>query len=160
MQRKFFVLGAGLGLAMLFFCTWLWQPERQLRLHQRDLLRAVEARDWDRLSELVADTYADRWGHDKNFLLGESKEVFRQFLLLKIEARSARIELAGDGGLCEQALRLEARGGPFAEIIANKVNGLSQPFRFRWQLRSAKPWDWQLTEFDQRELPSDLWPSL
>ena len=158
MQRKFFVLGAGLGLAMLFFCTWLWQPERQLRLHQRDLLRAVEARDWDRLSELVADTYADRWGHDKNFLLSESKEVFRQFLFLKIEARSTRVELTGEGGLCEQVLQLQAQGGPFAGMIVSKVNGLSEPFRFRWKLRSAKPWDWQLTEFDQRELPSSLWP--
>ena len=54
--RKLGLLGACALLAIVLWCAWLWQPERQVRLHQRNFLQALEDRDWERLAEFV-----DQW---------------------------------------------------------------------------------------------------
>lgn len=134
------------------WCAWLWQPERQARLHQQHLLRAFEERDWGDIAGFLAEDYADRWGHDKAFVLREGREVFRQFLWVAVAGEIVRAEVSGDAARMDVRVRLSGRGSPLAEVAMERVNALGEPFVFEWKRRSWKPWDWQLVRLDQAEL--------
>jgi hypothetical protein len=133
-------------------CAWLWQPERQVRLHQRHLLDAVGQRDWDKVGGFFDAQYADRWGHDKGFMLRAGREVFRQFLSLQVESEPASCTAGGGRGHISARVRLRGQGGPLAELAVERVNSLHAPFTFEWEQKSWRPWDWTLTRFDQPEL--------
>ena len=140
-----------LGIAAIYAAA-LWQPARQLQLHQANLLRAVEKRNWERFARFIADDYSDRWGHDKEFVLRESREVFRQFLFLTVHHEVRAMQILDQKGTVVARIELAGSGGPLADLARGRVNALSEPFTFRWRQRSWKPWDWQLVEVDQPEL--------
>ena len=139
-------------LAMALWCAWLWQPERQVRLHQRSLLRAVSKRDWPRVAELMADNYSDRWGHDKTIALDRAKQVFGQFMFLTIRADPPGAESIDPGGKWSARLVVEGRGSPIADAVEQRVAALRDPWIFTWVQQSWKPWDWTLTRVEQAEL--------
>jgi len=139
-------------VALLLYCVALWQPERQLRLHQANLLRAVEKRDWERLATFFAEDYSDRWGHDKAIVIERAREVFRQFLFVKVRHTVTSIERAGDSAVVSAKISIEGSGGPLAQFAQERIATLAEPFIFRWSKRSWKPWDWQLREVNQPEL--------
>ena len=146
------VCGAAVFVASAIYLLALWQPERQVRLHQSHLIRAVEKRNWDRFASFVADDYSDLWGHDRTFVLRESREVFRQFLFLTLRQEIESAEADFGRGKVSARLEIEGSGGPLAELAKQHVNGLRHPFTFHWQQGSWKPWDWQLTRVEQPEL--------
>jgi hypothetical protein len=148
------VCAAAILVVAAFYLVALWQPGRQLRLHQAHFFRALEKRDWERVHRFIAEDYSDRWGHDKEFVLRESREILRQFLFLKVRHELREVATIGDGaeGSVSARVTLEGSGGPLAEIAKAHVASLSQPFVFRWVHRSWKPWDWKLREIDQSEL--------
>jgi hypothetical protein len=153
MDRKLFALGGlAAGLGIVLFLSVLWQPERQVRLHQRHFLEAVENRNWDRIARFTADNYSDRWGHDKTFLLTRGQEVFRHFVFLTIQTEERGLSLENGVGTVTERMKFVGNGSPLVPMITDQVNGLSQPFTFRWQARSWKPWDWQLLEVNQPQL--------
>jgi hypothetical protein len=151
-RRHLLVVVAAGVLACFTVCLWLWQPERQVRRHTEALLEACEDRDWEELRALLADDYSDRWGHDKAEAADRARQVFAQFLFLKLEARELEVEEAEATGLARAHLVLQGRGGPLAEMAIQRLAELRQPFVFRWQQRSWKPWDWQLVQVEQAEL--------
>ncbi len=138
-------------IAVLFLAT-LWQPERQLRLHQRNVFRAVENREWDRVGHFFADNYLDRWGHDKEFVLRQANVVFRQFISCTVERKERDIGHSAGSGHVSMHLRIEGAGGPLAHLAMQRVNSLTEPFTFRWRKRSWQPWNWALVEVNQPEL--------
>jgi hypothetical protein len=140
------------GVVSGIYCLTLWQPERQVRLHQENFLRAVEKRNWDRLGRFVAEHYSDRWGHDKEFVLRESREVFRQFLFLTIRQEIGEVTLTGTKGNVRTRITIAGTGGPMAEFAKARTNALTSPFAFEWEQASWKPWDWRLVSFDHPEL--------
>ena len=155
MDRKHlyvFVL-ALLGLAP--YSAWLWQPERQVRLHTAHLLKAVEGRRWKKVDSLVADNYSDRWRHDKEFVLRASNEVFGQFIFLTIQSEPLSCSVSGSTGVTQDRVKVSGSGGPIAQVVIERVDRLRQPFVFTWERMSWKPWDWRLTRFDQPELEID-----
>jgi hypothetical protein len=153
MDRKMVtVFALALLGATAIYAFALWQPERQLRLHQVDLLKAVEKRNWERFARFVADDYSDRWQHDKEFVLRESREIFRQFLFLKLRHEIRDVQTLADSGILTVSIELEGSGGPLAEFAKERVNNLGAPFTFRWKHRGWKPWEWQLVEVNQPEL--------
>ncbi|MDB6172609.1 MAG: hypothetical protein JWL59_1920 [Chthoniobacteraceae bacterium] len=161
MDRKHFgLIGAVLGVALVVYLVLLWQPERQVRLHQIHFLQAVEKRDWPRFSNFIANNYSDRWQHDKNYLLAESRNVFQHFFILSISSEEIGIAGSNSAFTVRERLRMEGSGSPVAQFILQRVNGLADPFLFQWQKQSWKPWAWKLTQIDQPalELPetSDL----
>ena len=122
-------------------------------MHQANLLRAVEKRDWDRFATFFADDYSDRWGHDKTIVRDRTRDVFRQFLFVKVRHTIMAIDLtAGTSASVAARISVEGSGGPLAQFAQERVATLSEPFIFRWVKRSWKPWDWELREVDQREL--------
>jgi hypothetical protein len=154
-RRHLLVMVAAGVLALFSVCLWRWQPERQVRKHTEALLEACEDRDWEEFRALLAEDYTDRWGHDKTEAAERARQVFAQFLFLKLAARSLEVEEAEATGLARAHLELQGRGGPLAELAIQRVAELKQPFTFRWQQRSWKPWDWQLVQVEQPELRID-----
>lgn len=133
---------------------WLWwcQPERQIPRAQRRLLSAVESRDFGAMAVLLADDYRDRWGHDKAIVLRDVQEVFGQFVLLTIEQRESTLALLADGWAVQEKIIIKGLGGALAIYARDRVNALREPFYMTWRRRGWKPWDWELTSVEQREL--------
>jgi len=138
--------------AIGIFLLLLWQPARQVRLHQRHLLRAVEKRDWPAVSRFIGAEYRDRWGHDKENVLQEAAQVFGQFLMCNLQGEERALEVANSSGTIATQLALGGTGSPIAEYAEQRVNALSEPFTFKWRQKSWKPWDWVLIEANQPQL--------
>ncbi len=158
-RRNYALSAAAFGIALLIHCVALWQPARQVRLHQQHLLRSVENRDWPRFESFIDDHYSDRWGHDKSFVTKESREVFRQFIWVTVQQREDVISMTPGLGAESARLVIAGAGGPLGEAVKQRVNGLAGPCEFRWKKAGWKPWEWKLVEFDQAELeiPDGLW---
>ena len=142
--------------ALALYAAWLWQPARQVRLHTAHFLGAVERRQWDRAQAFVADNYSDRWGHDKEFVLRETREVFRQFIFVSIQHDLAAPTFAGADAEIRTPLRLVGSGSPIAQMVVEKANTLRAPFTFTWHRAGWPPWAWQLTRVDQPELELEI----
>lgn len=134
------------------YLVWLWQPERQVQLHTTHFLKNVERRNWDSIAAFIAPDFHDRWGHQKATALADGREVFRQFLFLTVESRVDSVSVTGHTVSARTYIRMQGNGGPFAQIITDRLNTLKEPFVLTWRRGSWKPWDWQLVELDQREL--------
>lgn len=139
-------LGIWFCAALLALTLWLWwwcQPERQVRRAQARLIKAVEARDFETLSSLLANDYRDGWEHDKTFVLEGCREVFGQFALLDIEREFHGVVPVGSDYVLREKLTLKGFGGPLALYARDRVNELSEPFEMKWR---KKTWDeWELT---------------
>lgn len=134
-------------------CLWLWQPARQMELHQARLLDAAENKSWARFGDFIAPGYSDRWGHDKAFITRESREWLRQFFTLTILREGVSVEIpGGTRGVVRARLRLERNGTPLAQMAQDEVNAVTEPWIFEWTRQSWKPWDWQLTRADNPRL--------
>ena len=152
------VFGFGLALAAGFLAAvfWVWagDAERQVRRHQARLFGALEEKKWAVVDRSFSEEYGDRWGHDKEFLKGFSREIFRQFLDLEIRSGETGLEVSGDGQEARLRLRVElrGRGGPYAEGAVAAVRALGEPMVFHWSRRGRSAWDWVLVGFEQPEL--------
>ena len=145
------VLGLA-AFATAIFLAQLWQPARQVRLHQRHLLRAVEKRNWPAVGRFIGAEYRDRWGHDKENVIEQTTQVFGQFLLCHLEGEERTLSVADGVGVIAVKLALGGTGSPIAEYAKQRVNSLTEPFTFKWVHRGWKPWDWELIECDQPQL--------
>jgi len=155
MFRKY-APAAGSGLvAFALFLLWLWQPERQVRLHTSHFLKKVERRNWDAARKFLADDYSDRWQHDRDSAVSEAREAFRQFLFLTIENRTDSCEMAPDSATTRTVIKISGNGGPVAQLVMERVNTLQGPFTLAWRKASWRPWDWQLTSVDHPELRTE-----
>ncbi len=144
---------AAIALAGIsFWCFWLWRPEHQVRLHQQNLLKVIESRNWEKAAGFFDEKYADRWGDDKANVLRGGREALSQFLALGLTGEPAEIVMDGDRARVMATIRIQGSGGPLATIVSERVNALKEPFEFDWIHRSAKPWDWALARVDQPEL--------
>lgn len=151
-MKKRALIAAAILAALALYAAWLWQPARQVRLHTAHFLGAVERRQWDRAQSFVADSYSDRWGHDKEFVIRESREVFRHFLFLTIQSDPAPPTIAGRDAEIRTPIKLAGDGSPIAQLVVEKVNTLRSPFTFTWHRPGWQPWGWQLTRVEQPEL--------
>lgn len=153
MSPRRIALAAALALvALALFLTALWSPERQVRLHQEHLLAAVSKKKWQRVAPFIAEDYSDRWGHDKAFVLGAAREAFSQFFVLEIAMQNTEMSVADGSGEVSARLIARGSGGPVAQLVIEKLQELREPFAFRWQKQSGKPWDWALVRVDQPTL--------
>jgi hypothetical protein len=136
---------AGLIVAVLWavYLFRLWQPERQIELHNRHLLREIEEHDWKAVSTFVAETYQDRWGNDRTRLLERLPQVFRALGKTRIEASA--IDIRPEQGRGFWTAKITVAGtGEFADFVQSRVNSLDAPFEFEWKRGATWPWDWKL----------------
>jgi len=146
------ILSGLLAVSVMLFSLWLWQPERQVLKHHEHFLRAAANRDWTRLAGFLDDSYADRWGHNKESVVSNSREVLSQFFGLNIADEETDCYIEGNTGTVSCKLTLHGNGTPVAEYAVSEVNRLTTPFTFQWIRRSWKPWDWKLTRVDNPQL--------
>jgi hypothetical protein len=154
--RKWTLGAVLLVLVLAGWCAWLWQPARQVRLHQQNLLRAYERRDWQKVSGFLDSNYADRWAHDKEFVISASRQLFGQFIVLGISTETGSCSAGNGVGRISSRITIQGQGGPLAQIVSDRVNGLHEPFVFDWVCQGWKPWEWKLVRADQPELVLDV----
>ena len=153
MDAKTLRLTLGLAaVALVVFLALLWQPARQVRLHQEHFLKAVAKRNWEKVGHFIGAEYHDRWGHDKENVLAQSAQVFGQFLFCNIQSEERSLVLENGSATVSAKLVMGGTGGPLADYAMQRVNALTVPFVFKWVRKSWKPWDWELTEVNQPEL--------
>lgn len=153
MDGKTLRLTIGLAaVAIVIFLALLWQPARQVRLHQEHFLKAVAKRDWQSVGQFISAEYHDRWGHDKENVLVQSAQVFGQFLFCNIQSEERSLLLENGNATLSAKITMGGTGGPIADFATQRVNALTEPFVFKWVRKSWKPWDLELTEVDQPQL--------
>jgi hypothetical protein len=149
------------GLLVALFCGgwlfFLWQPERQVRLHSEHLVSAVEKRDWSAAGEFVASDYRDQWGNDRVSLLVRLHEGLAATRGLRLIVADDQTNATGSEGAWRAKISLSG-GGEFAQPMVERINSLSTPFDLRWRHVSGKPWDWKLIAVSnsQLELPDQF----
>jgi hypothetical protein len=153
--RKYALAAAGMLVLLALWLLWLWQPERQVRLHTTHFLKKVERRNWEAAGVFMAEDYSDRWGLNKTTALQDAREVFQQFVFLTIENRTDNCEIRGNEGTAQTVVKVSGKGGPIGEAVMETVNGLRAPFVFTWRKSGQAPWKWELIHIDQSELNID-----
>ena len=133
-------------------CFWLWQPERQLLLHQAHFRAALEARDWSRVRALMDPAYADRWGYTRDTGIQEARQWLGQFFSLTITPSLSGDSLTPDGGTVTEQWRLDGTGTEAASMVVESANSAHASFTFQWKHASWKPWDWTLIRVDNPDL--------
>lgn len=144
---------AGLIVAVIvgIYLVRLWQPERQVALHGAHLLAHIENKDWDAVSDAIADDYQDRWGHDRALVLERLREVFRAMPNARVAAVDPTVSAGGGKGNWIAKVTITG-AGEYAAVIEARVNALSAPFEMEWRNRSWKPWDWKLVRVENPAL--------
>lgn len=148
--RKVILYGAGIVLLALW-CGHLWSGERQVRVHQQRLLNALQHKRWGTLEGLLSPKYSDRWGHDKQFVVGACRQVFGWMSSPVIDRQMDAPEMGEGLATIRGRIQIHA-SGEMGTVVADRVNGLASPFVFEWSHASWKPWDWQLVSVEQPEL--------
>lgn len=162
--RKFDASGEGLGVnfrngfypGMAVAAAWgvyvwfLWQPERQVDLHNLHLLEQIEKHDWKAVGEFIGADYQDRWGNDRARLLERLREVFRVLPNAKITANTRLIRIEERRGYWTAKVTIKS-SGEYADYIEGRVNTLGAPFEFEWK-RGGWPWNWTLVAVRNPEL--------
>jgi hypothetical protein len=121
----------------------LWQPQRQIELHNTHLLAQIEEHKWKVVGEFIADAYRDQWGNDRKLLLHRLPEVVGALGDTHIQASGVAIRHEGDRGYWTAKISVKGTG-EFADYIQTRVNSLETPFEFEWQPGATWPWDWKL----------------
>lgn len=154
--RNAFYAGLVLAIAAGLFVFQLWQPDRQLELHTRHLLRAIEANDFDSVAKFIDASYADQWGHNREAVLARLRNA-RQFTRnLQLDAHEPVVFASSERG--EWRARVTARSdeNEVATFINSRLNAGTDPFMLEWRRQSWKPWDWKLVRVSNPglELPA------
>ncbi|HEX8679637.1 MAG TPA: hypothetical protein VF683_06745 [Chthoniobacterales bacterium] len=155
-SRNGFYAGAAAAVALAVYLLWLWQPERQVRLHSEHLLAAVEEKDWADLAAFVDESYQDQWGNDRALLLTRLRQILSYAPGLKIHTVGSGVSRLGqDDADWNARVPIEAEENELTALMKTRVNALDTPFVFQWRHRSGKPWDWKLVRVsnDALELP-------
>ena len=146
-NHKWKILAAAAVLIALR-CFWLWQPERQVMLHQQHFLEAAQDRDWAKYYGFFDDGFRMPMGQDKAWTLEQSRTVLGQFITLKISAPDTTVTLEGTTAHVSAVIRVDGSGSELAQAAMTAVNESKAPFEFTWKRASWKPWDWRLTAAD------------
>ena len=136
---------AGLIIAAFWgvYLFRLWQPQRQIELHNVHLLAQIEKHNWKSVGEFIGENYQDRWGNDRKLLLERLPQVFRALGNTRIESSAVVIRQDQDRGYWAAKITIKGTG-EFADFIQSRVNSLEAPFEFEWQPGATWPWDWKL----------------
>ncbi|HEV2994992.1 MAG TPA: hypothetical protein VGW99_03460 [Chthoniobacterales bacterium] len=150
--RNGFYFGLGLALVVGLFLIWLWQPERQVNRHTKNLLRKIERKDWAGVSDFLASDYADQWGDDRALVLGRMRQGFGYVRTMRINALDPVVNVDNRRGVWRAKITIEGGGSDLVAFIEQRLNSLATPFDLEWRHVSRKPWDWKLASVRNRDL--------
>ena len=116
---------ASLALVTIAFrCFWLWQPERQLLLHQAHFREAVERRDWGKVEALMDPAYSDRWGYTRSTGVREARQWMGQFFALTVNVEPAGDQFNASGGTVVERWRIDGNGTELATMVQERVDSI------------------------------------
>ncbi len=141
------------GVVLLgIHCFNLWQPRRQIELHQKNFLSALENRNWRRVKGFFVENYTDRFGHTRDSAVTDLREVLRQFFVVTIKPQGTQVELGPETATITTNITLTGNGPGLTDFITTEVNRLVDPWIFTWRKASLFPWDWRLEKVDNAGL--------
>jgi len=148
----------GSAAVALLLATLHWLPGRQVRLHQKNLLRAVEDRKWVTVGGFISANYKDPWGQTKPKILKHLPQIFADFLALGVIPEEEILFRDDRNLVVQERIRIVGSGGPIAQFVMQESENLTAPFSFKWRKESWMPWDWALVEVTQpqADLPAKL----
>lgn len=141
--RNGFCAGLIVAIVSAIYLFRLWQPQRQVELHNAHLLARIEKHNWKAVGEFIGDTYRDQWGNDRALLLERLPQAFGALGKTQIEARDVTVRREDGRGYWTAKITVNGTG-EFADYIQTRVNSLETPFEFEWQPGATWPWDWKL----------------
>lgn len=158
-QRKFLLLTGGLlVMVLLAVVVWNSRPHAMLQRRQVALLEGIEKASPGRIQRLVAESYADRWGFDREDLVTTIIDGGSQFLVLEIGVVDPVLEIGNGRATFKAKLSIEGKPvGPAGIEVTRRINQLKEPFTFVWEKQSFLPSGWRLVEVRQPDLPDDLY---
>ncbi len=139
-------------LLVLFVIVGLWlawwvfgrSPEDQVRAAQANLIQAVEKRDWKGLEKLMAPSYTDAYGHNRDTAIQDGRKYFSGFFTLTLKMDQTTIRAAKGQGMVTTMIRLEGNGVGYSQMILGHVNQFTEPWVFHWSNPGRWPWNWQV----------------
>ena len=134
------------------YCIKLWRPERQIELHQKNLLHALEDRRWGQVESQFSKEYRDRFGHTRATAMNDLQDGLRQFFALTIKSQGSQIVISGDTATVTVNLTMTGTGTGATEWIMTEVNRLPTPWVFSWRKTNVFPWSWELVQVDNPSL--------
>ena len=134
------------------YCFNMWQPKRQIELHQKNFLLALEDRNWRRVNAFLAADYSDRFGHDRATVVKDLRDVLRQFFAVTIRAQGTQTDHSPGRATITTNITVSGTGPGLTDFITTEVNRLTTPWVFSWRRASFLPWDWQLEKVDNAGL--------
>lgn len=150
--REAFYGGLAVALLIGIFLMRLWQPERQLQLHSKNLLQAIEKKNWGRFSSFIGSDYEDQWGNDHALILERTREVFRYVRTIRLSAVKPTVWTANQNGYWKTRITIDGDNGEVTAMLKERVNSIAAPFQLEWRRISARPWDWKLVRISNAEL--------
>jgi hypothetical protein len=155
--RYGFYGGLLLTVVVGLYLAWLWQPERQVRLHAEHLIAKFEDRKSSGVADFISESYRDDWGHDRARLLERTQIVLQVLKEIHIVTREAQTTISGNEARWMAKVSIRAEG-EFAPLVVDRVNAIETPFELVWRQHSWKPWDWKLVRVSNPDLqiPEDF----
>jgi hypothetical protein len=150
--RDGFFVGTAVALIGGFYAVWLWQPDRQVQLHTKNLIHQIENRDWPTVRNSLAADYRDDWDNDRERLIERLREVLHYARNIRITWVDPHTRIEGRNAFWIANVKVHGNRGEAIAIIEDRINSLSTPFGFEWRRESVKPWDWKLTRVSNNEL--------
>jgi hypothetical protein len=139
-------------LTIGLYCVWLWQPQRQIDRHTKNLLHGIEQKNWSRVADLIGKDYADQWGNDRALVLERMRLVAGYDHHLRFNAIDANCKIDNGVGLWRGRIVIDSDDAELVAVVKERVNSLTTPFELQWRHVSRKPWDWKLVRVSNLEL--------
>jgi hypothetical protein len=157
--RGGFYGGLAVALCIGLYLTWLWRPERQVRLQTENFFHAIDHRNWEAVADFVGNDYQDQWGDDKTRLIERMREGFRWVPGSRILAPNPAVQVETRRAIWIGKITVYSSDDGVMELLDERVNKLPTPFELEWHRLSGKPWDWKLVRVSNStfELPAEMY---
>lgn len=158
-RRNIFV---GLLAAVALWLTWKGiavlarSPERQVLDAQEELIRAVERRDWEAVGGMLTEDYSDEAGHDRALAVDDARQALAHFFTLTIQHTVTKHEVENKQASLLVQIRLEGNGAGLSQTVVTTVNGMAEPWEFRWRKEGAWPWTWRVERIHHPQLAAHV----
>jgi hypothetical protein len=150
--RSGLFIGIAAAVAVAIYCAWLWQGERQVARQTQRLFRAIEAKNWRGVGDLIADDYRDQWNQDRALLLERMRMVLGFGRKFQINGAEIDCKIDNGVGAWRGKVSIDSEDAEMGAMVKERVNSLTAPFELRWRHVSSKPWDWKLIRVSNSEL--------
>ena len=157
--RQGFYVGLAVAFCIGVFLNCLWRPERQVRRHTENFLRAVEHKNWTAAANFVGNDYHDQWGDDRTRVLERMREGFQYVRGIRISALNVTVRVERRRAEWTGRIWVDGAQNEVMKSLKEQVNSLPTPFQLEWHRLSGKPWDWKLVRVSNSalEIPADVY---